>query len=161
MFKNIFGEKLGAVFAILAIAFYTFLVGADAAVVRAALMGSISLLARQLGRRNAGMNALAIVALVMAVINPLVLWDVGFQLSFFATLGLILYAEPFSNFTGNLISKITRNDNSTLTRIINEQRDPDIRRTDQPPFRSWLIISNASPSFRSSPIRSSFLYNPQ
>ena len=120
MFKNIFGERLGAVFAILAIAFYTFLVGADAAVVRAALMGSISLLARQLGRRNAGMNALAIVALVMAVINPLVLWDVGFQLSFFATLGLILYAEPFSNFTGNLISKITRNDNSTLTRIIND-----------------------------------------
>ena len=120
MFKNIFGERLGAVFAILAIAFYTFLVGADAAVVRAALMGSISLLARQLGRRNAGMNALAVVALVMAVINPLVLWDVGFQLSFFATLGLILYAEPFSTFTGNLISKITRNDNSTLTRIIND-----------------------------------------
>jgi len=38
-------------------------------------------------------------ALIMALINPLVLWDVGFQLSFFATLGIILYAEPFSNFT--------------------------------------------------------------
>ena len=120
MFKNMFGERLGAVFAILAIAFYTFLVGADAAVVRAALMGSISLLARQLGRRNAGLNALAVVALIMAIINPLVLWDVGFQLSFFATLGLILYAEPFSNFTGNLISKITKTENSTLTRIIND-----------------------------------------
>ena len=120
MFKTIFGERLGAVFAILAIAFYTFLVGADAAVVRAALMGSISLLARQLGRRNTGLNALAIVAFVMAIINPLVLWDVGFQLSFFATLGLILYAEPFSNFTGNLISKITKTDNSKLTQIIND-----------------------------------------
>ncbi|MBI5943405.1 MAG: ComEC/Rec2 family competence protein [Chloroflexi bacterium] len=120
MFKTIFGERLGAFFAILAIAFYTFLVGADAAVVRAALMGSISLLARQLGRRNAGMNALAAVALVMALINPLVLWDVGFQLSFFATLGLILYSEPFSNFTGNLISKISKSDNSKLTQIIND-----------------------------------------
>ncbi|HQV63291.1 MAG TPA: ComEC/Rec2 family competence protein [Anaerolineales bacterium] len=120
MFKTIFGERLGAVFAILAIAFYTFLVGADAAVVRAALMGSISLLARQLGRRNTGLNALAIVAFVMAIINPLVLWDVGFQLSFFATLGLILYAEPFSNFTGNLISKITKTENSKLTQIIND-----------------------------------------
>ncbi|MBI5351420.1 MAG: ComEC/Rec2 family competence protein [Chloroflexi bacterium] len=120
MFKNMFGERLGAVFAILAIAFYTFLVGADAAVVRAALMGSISLLARQLGRRNAGLNALAVVALIMAIINPLVLWDVGFQLSFFATLGLILYAEPFSNFTGSLISKITKTANSTLTKIIND-----------------------------------------
>lgn len=120
MFKTIFGERLGAVFAILAIAFYTFLVGADAAVVRAALMGGISLLARQLGRRNAGMNALAVVAFVMAIVNPLVIWDAGFQLSFFATLGLILYAEPFSNFTANLISKISKNDNSKLTRIIND-----------------------------------------
>lgn len=120
MFKTIFGERLGAVFAILAIAFYTFLVGADAAVVRAALMGCISLLARQLGRRNTGLNALAIVAFVMAIVNPLVLWDVGFQLSFFATLGLILYAEPFSNFTGNLISKITKTENSKLTQIIND-----------------------------------------
>jgi len=89
-------------------------------VVRAALMGGISLLARQLGRRNAGMNALAVVALVMAIFNPLVILDVGFQLSFFATLGLILYAEPFSNFTANLISKISKNDNSKLTRIIND-----------------------------------------
>ena len=120
MFRNMFGERLGAVFAILAIAFYTFLVGAEAAVVRAALMGSISLLARQLGRRNDGLNALAVVALIMAVINPFVLWDVGFQLSFLATLGLVLYAEPFSNFTGNLISKMTKSANSTFTRIIND-----------------------------------------
>jgi len=120
IFKNIFGERRGVLFAILAIAFYTFLVGADAAVVRAAFMGSISLWARQIGRRNNGLNALAIVALIMTILNPLVLWDVGFQLSFFATLGLILYAEPFSNFTGNLISKITKSDNSTLTQIIND-----------------------------------------
>ena len=120
MFKNIFGERLGALFAILGIAFYTFLVGAEAAVVRAALMGSISLLARQLGRRNDGLNAIAVVAFIMAVINPMVLWDVGFQLSFFATLGLILYAEPFSKFTGNLISKISKRDNSTFTKVLND-----------------------------------------
>jgi len=78
------------------------------------------LFARQVGRRNAGLNALAVVALIMAVINPLVLWDVGFQLSFFATLGLILYAEPFSNFTNNLITRITKKESSTLTQIIND-----------------------------------------
>lgn len=120
MFKTFFGERLGAVFAILAIAFYTLLVGADAAVVRAALMGSISLLARQLGRRNAGLNALFIVAFIMAFFNPLVLWDVGFQLSFFAMLGLILYAEPFSNFTSNLLSKLSKHDISTFTRLVND-----------------------------------------
>jgi competence protein ComEC len=30
-------------------------------------------------------------------------WDVGFQLSFFATLGLILYATPFSDFANQII----------------------------------------------------------
>ncbi|MBK8822311.1 MAG: ComEC/Rec2 family competence protein [Anaerolineales bacterium] len=120
IFKNMFGERLGAAFAILGIIFYTLLVGADAAVVRAAFMGSISLLARQLGRRNDGMNALALVALIMTIFNPLVIWDVGFQLSFFATLGLILYAEPFSNFTSTLISKISKQDTSMFTRIIND-----------------------------------------
>ena len=120
VFKNLFGERLGAVLAIAGIFFYTFLVGADAAVVRAALMGSLSLLARQLGRRNAGMNALAFVALIMALINPLVIWDVGFQLSFFATLGLILYAEPFSNFTDHLIARLAKQASSTLTHIIND-----------------------------------------
>lgn len=119
-FKNIFGEKLGAVFAIVGIFLYTLLVGADAAVLRAAFMGSLSLLARQLGRRNNGMNALAVVALIMTIINPLVIWDVGFQLSFFATLGLILYAEPFSNFTSGLISKISKQDTGMIAKIIND-----------------------------------------
>jgi competence protein ComEC len=120
IFKNIFGERLGAAFAIIGIIFYTLLVGADAAVVRAAFMGSLSLLARQLGRRNDGMNALAAVAFVMAVWNPLVIWDVGFQLSFFATLGLVIYAEPFSNFTSNLLAKISKHDTSMFARIIND-----------------------------------------
>ena len=106
MFKTIFGERLGAVFAILAIAFYTFLVGADAAVVRAALMGSLSLLAFQLGRRNNSINTLMVVALIIAIINPLVIWDVGFQLSFFATLGIILYTEPLAKISINILKGI-------------------------------------------------------
>ncbi|MBE0683274.1 MAG: ComEC/Rec2 family competence protein [Anaerolineales bacterium] len=120
IFRNLTNERLGALIAIVGIFLYAFLVGGDAAVIRAAFMGSISLLARQLGRRSMGMNALMAVALIMALINPLVIWDVGFQLSFFATLGLILYAEPFSNFTANLIAKISKHDTSVFTRVINE-----------------------------------------
>jgi len=120
LFKSFTNERLGALFAIIGIFLYAFLVGGDPAVMRAAFMGSISLLARQLGRRNSGLNALMVVALIMALINPLVLWDVGFQLSFFATLGLILYAEPFSNFTANLIAKISKHDTSTFTRLLND-----------------------------------------
>jgi competence protein ComEC len=120
IFKNFFGERLGAIFAILGIILYTILVGAEAAVVRAAVMGCIALVARLLGRKQAALNTLLFVAGLMCLWNPFFVWDVGFQLSFFATLGLILYAEPFSNFTRNLIAKLSKHDTSALTNIIND-----------------------------------------
>jgi len=57
------------------------------------------------GRRQAALNTLLTVALAMCLWNPLYIWDVGFQLSFFATLGLILYADPFSQFANRIITK--------------------------------------------------------
>lgn len=107
LFSRVFGQLRGSILAILGIALYTILVGAEAAVVRAALMGGISLTVRQLGRRNDGLNALMLSAVAMALLNPNVPWDVGFQLSFFATLGLILYAEPFQIWAVKVIGRYT------------------------------------------------------
>jgi len=104
-FSRFLGDRRGAIVAILGIALYTFVVGADAAVVRAALMGSLALFARQVGRRQMALNTLLAVAAGMCIWNPLYVWDVGFQLSFFATLGLILYATPFSEFANGIITK--------------------------------------------------------
>ena len=95
-FGRVFGKRRGAFFAGLGIVFYTLLVGADAAVVRAAVMGVTALFARHLGRQQDGLNTLFGVAAVMTIFNPLYISDVGFQLSFAATLGLILYAQSFS-----------------------------------------------------------------
>jgi competence protein ComEC len=104
-FSRLFGDRRGAVVAILVIVLYTFIVGADAAVVRAAVMGSLALFAKQVGRRQAALNTLLAVAMGMCIVNPLFIWDVGFQLSFFATLGLILYATPFSEFANRIIKQ--------------------------------------------------------
>ncbi len=105
IFGRLFGRLRGAIAALLGIAFYTLLVGGGASVVRAALMGSLSIFALQLGRRQDGLNALAFVAALMALVNPLTVWDVGFQLSFFATLGLILYGAPFQSAAERFISR--------------------------------------------------------
>jgi competence protein ComEC len=75
------------------IALYTLLVGASASVVRAAIMGSLALVAQRLGRSAQGLGGLALAAWLMTLWNPLTLWDVGFQLSAAATLGLVLYAD--------------------------------------------------------------------
>ncbi|MDX1436530.1 MAG: ComEC/Rec2 family competence protein, partial [Anaerolineales bacterium] len=95
-FGRLFGLRWGALAAAAGVGGYTILVGADAAVVRAAIMGLLAILARQAGRRQAALNSLAFTAALMALFNPLILGDVGFQLSFAATLGLVLYADPLS-----------------------------------------------------------------
>lgn len=106
VFGRIFGQRRGAVFAGIGIIFYTLLVGADAAVVRAAVMGVTALFARHLGRRQDGLNTLFGVAALMTLFNPFYVQDVGFQLSFAATLGLILYAEPLSQFVKRLLTTL-------------------------------------------------------
>ncbi len=84
---------------------YAFLVGWDAAVVRAAIMGGVALFAAPFGRTPNGLNSLAFVAAIMALITPTILWDVSFQLSFMATLGLVLFAVPFSETFSRMITR--------------------------------------------------------
>ncbi len=105
LFSRFFGRRWGAVAAIAGIMLYTILVGASPSVVRAAIMGSLSIFALQIGRRQAALNTLGTVAAVMAFVNPLLLWDIGFQLSFAATLGLIMFAEPLENLAVRLTSR--------------------------------------------------------
>ena len=77
-----------------AIALYVVIAGFDPAVTRAGVMGLIVVFGRSLGRaRNdaALRNILALTAAVMLFVNPrLLLDDVGFQLSFLATIGLVM-----------------------------------------------------------------------
>ena len=73
---------------------YMMLVGASASVVRAVIMGIVFLFANQVGRPGVALNTLFLTALGMTAFDPMWLWDVGFQLSFVATLGLIIYATP-------------------------------------------------------------------
>ncbi|MFH1145648.1 MAG: ComEC/Rec2 family competence protein [bacterium] len=73
---------------------FVLITGASAAVVRAGIMGSIAVLGKQLGRPMAIGRVLLVTASVMAILNPFVLiYDVGFQLSFLATVGLV-YITP-------------------------------------------------------------------
>ena len=106
LFRRLLGERRGAVVSGLAIIFYTLLVGANPAVVRAAILGMLTLLGHQVGRRQAGLNSLAIIAAIMAFATPTILLDVSFQLSFAATLGIMLYAEPLTTGLINILAQV-------------------------------------------------------
>ena len=93
--RPILGPRRSVPLAIVGGVFYTLLVGAGASVVRAAIMSSLALIAGRLGRRSWGLNTLAAATLLMTLQNPLVLGDVGFQLTAAATLGILLYGDRF------------------------------------------------------------------
>jgi competence protein ComEC len=105
LFSRLLGKCKGAIAAVIGITVYTVLVGATASVVRAAIMGGLAIFAAQAGRRQNGLVTLAFTGAVMALINPNVLWEVGFQLSFAATLGMILYAGPFQDWFKRLLAR--------------------------------------------------------
>ncbi|MBU0496141.1 MAG: ComEC family competence protein [Chloroflexi bacterium] len=92
--QRLVGKRWSWVFALAGVALFTLMVGASAAVVRAAVMGCLTILAGYVGRRSDAWAALAAAGLVMAALDPWVLWDLGFQLSFLATLGLMVLSPP-------------------------------------------------------------------
>jgi len=89
---------------LIVIVLYTILVGADTPVVRAAVMAAIGLPAASIGRKPVGIHSLMIAAAGMLIFNPFQLWNISFQLSFLATLALLVMADPISQFILNRVS---------------------------------------------------------
>jgi len=81
--------------ALVTIWLYALLTGMHAPVVRAAIMGSLFLIAEYLGRQRNAITALAFAAALMVGVQPQILWSVSFQLSFLAMAGLILLFPHF------------------------------------------------------------------
>ena len=83
---------------ILSIWAFVFLVGMSTSVVRAAVMLSLYALF-SLGHRNKmSVNTLAFTVIVLLVVNPLSLFDVGFQMSFMAVFAILLFVPLFNSF---------------------------------------------------------------
>ena len=82
--------RLGALASALLVTFYAALAGGSASVVRATVMADVYLLAVILNRRGELLNSLALSALALLWWNPRFLFDVGFQLTYLATLGIVL-----------------------------------------------------------------------
>ena len=94
-----FGPRMRMVLGIIAIATFVLLVGASATAVRAGVMASLLLVARGTGRTYAVLRALFLAAVCMLIANPfLLVHDPGFQLSFLATIGLIVLASKIESY---------------------------------------------------------------
>ena len=95
LFSYVSSRRKSFYFTFFIIGFFVLATGAEASAVRAAIMGGLVLLAKESSRLYNARNSIAITALAMTVFNPrLLAYDVGFELSFMALLGII-YLEPW------------------------------------------------------------------
>jgi competence protein ComEC len=84
---------------------YALISGMHTPVVRGAIMASLFLAAELLGRQRTAITSLAFAAAIMVGINPPILWDASFQLSFLAMAGLIFLAPPLMNLGRRAVSQ--------------------------------------------------------
>lgn len=76
------------------IVLFTLMVGGEASIVRAAIMGFLIILAKETGRLYSLRNAIIFAAFLMVLFDPRILaFDLGFQLSFLSLFGIV-YVSP-------------------------------------------------------------------
>ncbi|MBU1118998.1 ComEC family competence protein [Patescibacteria group bacterium] len=95
MLKGRVSRRMSTLIIIASLTVFVLITGASASVVRAAVMGSIVLISKMSGRLSDVKNVLALSAVLMLIQNPFVLtYDIGFQLSYVSTIGLVYFAKP-------------------------------------------------------------------
>ncbi|MFN0202394.1 MAG: ComEC/Rec2 family competence protein [Bacteroidia bacterium] len=97
--QNIKYGKKGKYLIILALLiFYALLCGAAASIVRAVAMYIFIILAKILNRRHETLNLLGASAVLQIFFKPMIIFNLGFQLSYMAVLGIVLLYPIFENF---------------------------------------------------------------
>lgn len=116
---------------------YAVFAGGSASVVRAALVGFLSMAALYSGRRGDALTSLGISVFVLTLLNPAALFDLSLLLSAAASLGLILFSEPVTRW---LTGRFTRLDTlpDDLSYRERKQRSTE-RRLQAGQFAGWIV----------------------
>jgi ComEC/Rec2-related protein len=96
-------RKRAYLVSVVAILIYCLVAGGGAAVVRAGLMASLTLLGLAVGRESKAGWLLLLAGGIMLLVNPYLLFDTGFQLSFAAMAGMIFIKPRLCSAYDNLL----------------------------------------------------------
>ena len=127
-----FPQKVVCLLTIAAVLIYACLIGFRPSVFRASLMAILFLFATLIDRDADLFNLLGFAALVLLLLNPLQVWDVGFQLSFVAVASIVYFVpkmeKPLRRLWENADDSPSQGSISVLTRF----RNATVK---------WLILS--------------------
>lgn len=104
LFASFLRRQVAILLTIFGILFYAILAGFEPSIVRASIMGIIAFSSQILGRQKDSFYALILTGFIMLFISPKLLVDIGFQLSFLSTLGILFIPNFFKNNKNPLFS---------------------------------------------------------
>ena len=98
VFKNIIGKKKTYFLSVFTILFYILITGFSASIYRSAIMGIVMLISKIIYRKNDVWTSIGVSLIVLLIYNPYLIFDLGLQLSYGGTIGIILYQKHISRF---------------------------------------------------------------
>lgn len=93
IFILFFPRRVSILLTIAGIAFYAVLSGLEPSILRASVMAIMAYSAQSIGRQNYSLLSLTLAAFIMLIIDPELVFDIGFRLSFLSTFGIV-YLKP-------------------------------------------------------------------
>lgn len=121
-------KKVVSLLTIVAILIYASLVGFRPSVFRASLMAILYLIATIIDRDTDIYNLLAVAALALLLLNPMQLWDIGFQLSFVAVTSIVFFVPKLEK----PLQKLWNDTDAAEANILHRYRKKALK---------WLVLS--------------------
>lgn len=124
--QRIIGKKYGTVFVIVVLIFYMFLVGFTPSIVRACIMGILVNLAFLVHRKNNFWNSLALSLLLILINNPYSILNIGLQLSYLATIGIVSFSRKIRKKIDNfkfLKNNLVIRKNNKIQTLVNKIKE--------------------------------------
>ena len=96
--KNFLGKKKTRIITIAILVIYVFITGFSPSIVRASIMGIMVLISKLIHKRNDTWTAISLSLLVLLIYNPYLLGNIGLQLSYLGTIGIIVFNKNIYKF---------------------------------------------------------------
>lgn len=103
--KSRIHKKVIYIITILALVLFMFITNFSPSIIRACIMGIIMLFSKLVYRKPDILASIAVSLLIILASNPFSIRDIGLQLSYMGTLGIIYFNKPISNFLNRYISR--------------------------------------------------------
>lgn len=124
--QRIMGKKYGTVFVIIVLLFYMFLVGFTPSIVRACMMGILVKIAFLVQRKNNFWNSFSLSLLLILINNPYSILNIGLQLSYLATIGIVSFSRKIRKKIDNfkfLKNNLIIRKNNKIQILVNKVKD--------------------------------------